>query len=134
MAAAGLTNLARPLELDVDTASELPACDVVYSANTLHIMSWRSGQRFLHLAGQALVPGGRLVIYGPFNVGGQATSDSNASFDAGLRARDAAMGVRDREAVCRVADRAGLSLTHALSMPANNQMLVFGRRREAAAR
>lgn len=127
-----LDNLPPPRELDVDAPAMLaPACDVVYSANTLHIMTWPSVERFFALTGQWLAPGGRMIVYGPFHVGGQATSKSNAHFDASLRSHGTGMGVRGREAVCRLADRCTLSLTDVVTMPANNQMLCFGRRSEA---
>lgn len=128
VAQAGLANLQTPVEVDVDHVAALPEADAIYSANTLHIMTWAQGRRLLALAGRALRPGGRLVVYGPFHVGAQPTSDSNASFDEALRARGTGMGIRSREAVCYEADANGLSLQRAVAMPANNQLLVFERR------
>ena len=125
----GGANVLPPLELDADDLRVVPPADVWFTANTLHIMSWASGQRLLDGAGRHLRPGGRLLIYGPFNVGGRYTSDSNGAFDASLRAGNSSSAIRDREAVCRRADAAGLSLERAIAMPANNQLLVFGRRR-----
>ncbi|MFK7886117.1 MAG: DUF938 domain-containing protein [Gammaproteobacteria bacterium] len=125
---ARLDNLPPTIELDVNEFVDVPDVDVIYTANTLHIMSWSSVCRLMTEAGARLPASGRLVIYGPFDVGGQPTSASNAHFDASLRARDAQMGVRGREAVCFEADRAGMSLQRVFAMPANNQMLVFERR------
>jgi SAM-dependent methyltransferase len=128
--AEGSGNVLPPLTLDADDLREAPAADVWFTANTLHIMSWPSAQRLIAGAGRHLPAGGRLLIYGPFNVGGRFTSASNREFDASLRRGDPHSGLRDREAVCRCADAAGLSLEAAMAMPANNQLLVFGRRRE----
>ena len=133
VASAPTPNLREPIELNVDAFPAVPGIDVIYSANTLHIMSWDSAQIFLREAGTRLPVGGKLMLYGPFRVGGQATSEGNARFDAMLRAEDPAMGVRDREQVCFTADRAGFSLQQARAMPANNQFLLFERRAHVAA-
>ena len=74
-----------------------------------------------------LADGGRLVIYGPFRRGGRHTSDSNAAFDAALRERDPASGVRDLEWVDGLARAAGLRLVEDRAMPANNRGLVWRR-------
>lgn len=66
-----------------------------------------------------------LAVYGPFNYGGRYTSDSNRAFDASLRARDAASGLRDQEAVVALAQQQGLLLRDDHAMPANNRTLVF---------
>ena len=124
----GPANALAPVALDADDFSGAPAADVVFTANTLHIMSWHSARRLLHGVGALLQPGGRLIVYGPFRVGGAATSASNERFDRSLRASNTLQGVRDREQVCWNADAAGLSLTSRTDMPANNQVLVFERR------
>jgi hypothetical protein len=74
-----------------------------------------------------LAPAGVLVVYGPFNYNGQFTSSSNARFDAWLKARDPASGVRDFEAVDALARAQGLVLQHDIAMPANNRSLVWQR-------
>ena len=42
-----------------------------------------------------------------------------------LRRNDPASGLRDFEAICRLAGAAGLSLVEDNPMPANNRLLVF---------
>ena len=121
-------NLRAPIELNVDAFVDVEQVDVMFSANTLHIMSWDSARQFLREAGAQLAPGGQLLVYGPFHVGGRATSESNARFDLALRSELPHMGIRHREAVCIEADRAGLSLQRVHTMPANNQLLQFERR------
>ena len=77
----------------------------------------------------ALLPaGGVFAVYGPFHYGGQPTSESNARFDALLRRRDPASGVRDGEAVRELARHERLALEEDNAMPANNRLLVFRKR------
>jgi len=84
-------------------------------------------ERFFAGVGALLEPGGVLVVYGPFNYNGQFTSASNARFDAWLKARDPASGVRDFEAVDALARAQGWVLQHDIAMPANNRSLVWQR-------
>lgn len=125
---AALPNVLPPLALDTnDTAWHDGRYDAVFSANTLHIMSWPEVELFFLGVGQVLEPGGTLVIYGPFNYNGAYTSESNARFDAWLKARDPASGVRDFEAVDALARAQGLVLQRDIAMPANNRTLVWRR-------
>jgi cyclopropane fatty-acyl-phospholipid synthase-like methyltransferase len=122
---AGLPNLPAPLLLDVDEALPALRVDAVYSANTLHIMSWPQVQRLFEALPRWLEPGGLLLVYGPFNYRGQFSSDSNARFDAMLRQDDARRGIRDFEAVDALAHAAGLSLLDDVAMPANNRCISW---------
>jgi hypothetical protein len=116
-----------PIELDVDGAWPPVDADAAFTANTCHIMSWPQVERMLEGLGR--IPSLRVFcVYGPFSYGGQHTSESNARFDAMLRARDPASGVRDIEAVVALARRCGLGMEEDNAMPANNRMLVFRRR------
>jgi cyclopropane fatty-acyl-phospholipid synthase-like methyltransferase len=133
-AEAALPNLRPPVALDVrDAQWPVPAVDAVFSANTLHIMDWNAVQALFRGVARVLVPGGVLVIYGPFNYGGRFTSGSNAAFDALLRARGAGSALRDIEAVDRLALDIGLTLVRDVAMPANNRMLVWRHVNDAAA-
>ena len=128
LADAALPNVLPPLALDAnDTAWHGGRYDAVFSANTLHIMSWPEVALFFAGVGEVLEPGGVLAVYGPFNYKGVFTSESNARFDAWLKARDPASGVRDFEAVDTLARARGLVLLQDLAMPANNRMLVWRR-------
>ena len=123
---AALPNVRAPIALDVnDSGWHGGRYDAVFSANTLHIMSWPEVERFFAGVGAVLEPGGVLVVYGPFNYNGTYTSDSNARFDAWLKQRDPASGVRDFEAVNALAQIQGLVLPQDIAMPANNRSLVW---------
>jgi cyclopropane fatty-acyl-phospholipid synthase-like methyltransferase len=113
-----------PIELDVDKDWPPVEADAVFSANTCHIMSWPQVERMFQRI--EAMPGVKtLCIYGPFSYGGKHTSESNARFDAMLRARDPASGVRDVEKIDALAERAGFSLAEDNAMPANNRLLIF---------
>jgi cyclopropane fatty-acyl-phospholipid synthase-like methyltransferase len=128
IADSGLTNVQRPLELDVRQAPwPIAATDAIFTANTLHIMDYACVEAFFQGAGRVLRAGGVLAVYGPFNYGGQYTSPSNARFDAELRARGAGSALRDFEAVDELARGIGLALLRDVAMPANNRTLVWRR-------
>jgi len=124
----GLQNVLPPLVLDAG-ADRWPVdgVDAVFTANTLHIMSWPEVESLFAGIGRILHAGGRLCIYGPFNYDGAPTSESNARFDAMLRTRDPESGIRDFEEVRRLGSRNGLELQTDHPMPANNRLLVFAK-------
>jgi cyclopropane fatty-acyl-phospholipid synthase-like methyltransferase len=125
---AALPNVLPPIELDVNQKFWHGArYDAVFSANTLHIMSWGEVERFFEGVGEVLETGGVLAVYGPFNYDGRFTSESNARFDAWLKSRDPASGVRDFEAVDGLARDRGLKLQRDIAMPANNRTLIWRR-------
>jgi SAM-dependent methyltransferase len=129
---ANVSNARAPLRLDV-TEEPWPVgrLDGMFNANMLHIAPWDVGLALLRGAERHLVPGGVLVLYGPYRIGGQHTAPSNAAFDLDLRGRDPAWGVRDLEAVVEAARERHLALVERVPMPANNQTLVFQRGQSA---
>lgn len=123
---AGLANVLPPLALDVnDSAWPNETFDAIFNANTVHIISWPAVERMFAAIGNVLAAGGYLCLYGPFNYGGAFTSESNARFDTWLKTRDPASGVRDFEAINRLAANQGMSLMQDIAMPANNRTLVW---------
>lgn len=121
-----LPNTPAPLRLDVGRdAWPDRQFDAAFSANTLHIMGWVEVEALFAGLGKVLLPNASLAIYGPFRVGGQHTSDSNISFDVGLRERAAHMGVRDLEAVDALARGIGFAQMKVNPLPANNFCVVW---------
>ncbi|WP_317932116.1 DUF938 domain-containing protein [Halioxenophilus sp. WMMB6] len=119
------SNLRPPLAFNVNGQWPALTVDGLFTANTLHIMSWASVQQFFAGLPGLLAPGALLVVYGPFNYGGQFTSDSNARFEQWLKSTDPERGIRDFEAVCELATGVGLTLLEDNPMPANNRLLVW---------
>lgn len=124
---AALPNVIAPLSLDVAGSWPVAQYDAVYSANTLHIMSWQEVGQFFSRLPAVMADDALLIVYGPFNYGGRFTSDSNAEFDASLRAAVPHRGIRDFEAVDNLAQAAGLRLLKDHAMPANNRCVVWQR-------
>ena len=123
---ADLGNVMAPLSLDVQHAEiDSLAYDGVYSANTAHIMSYAAVVDMFSKVGEALCPDGVFCLYGPFLLQGEFTSPSNAQFDAGLRARDPAMGIRDLDALDKLATSSGLQRSSIYALPANNMLAVW---------
>lgn len=129
LAEAALPNTPPPLPLDVSTGPWLHRrFDAVFTANTLHIMGWEEVEALFAGLNRSLTEAATVIAYGPFNYRGEFTSDSNREFDASLRARDRRMGIRDYEAVDRLAREIGLVSVADQAMPANNRLLVWRRR------
>lgn len=123
-------NLQPPLALDAMDEKTWPDArfDAVFCANMIHISPWAATEGLMRLAGQTLRrPGGLLALYGPFLEADQPLAPSNAAFDASLKGRDPAWGLRDRDAVTTLARAHGLTLTRRVAMPANNLMMLFRR-------
>ena len=124
---AALSNIKAPLPLDVAGIWPTERYDAIYSANTLHIMSWDEVEQMFARLPQVMTDDAIVVVYGPFNYEGRFTSESNAAFDASLRGAVPHRGIRDFEAVDILARRAGLQLIEDRAMPANNRCLVWQR-------
>jgi cyclopropane fatty-acyl-phospholipid synthase-like methyltransferase len=121
-----LSNVLPPLVLDVD-AGEWPVerVDAVFTANTLHIVSWSSVENMFAGVARVLNDHGLFCAYGPFSYDGRHTSESNAGFDLALRGRNSHSGIRDFAQVCELAAGNDLSLQDDHAMPANNRLLVY---------
>jgi cyclopropane fatty-acyl-phospholipid synthase-like methyltransferase len=122
---AKLTNAPPPIELDVGGTWPAGQFDALFSANTLHIMSWERVRALFARMPAVLTDEAVVAVYGPFNYDGRYTSDSNAAFDRWLKEQGGHMGVRDFEEVDALARAAGLTLVQDCAMPANNRTLIW---------
>lgn len=127
---AGLANVDPPIVLDV-MAPQWPGVparlDLVFCANLLHIAPWAVCAALMQGAARHAGPAARLVLYGPYRVDGEPLAPGNVAFDADLRARDPAWGLRRLADVVAAADAAGWRFVERVAMPANNLLLVFDR-------
>jgi SAM-dependent methyltransferase len=101
--------------------------DLVLCCNMIHIAPWAAAEGLVAGAGRVLPPGGTLLLYGPFRRQGVPTAPSNEAFDADLRARNPAWGLRDLEAVDALARPAGFTAPEITEMPANNLCVAWRR-------
>jgi cyclopropane fatty-acyl-phospholipid synthase-like methyltransferase len=122
---AELPNLQGPFLLDVTGEWPEFRVDAIFSANTVHIMSWPMVEAMFTGIGDVLQTGGKFCLYGPFMYAGQHTSESNAQFDDWLKARDPLSGVRDTLDLDQIAKTNGLELAADHEMPVNNRLRVW---------
>jgi hypothetical protein len=132
-AQAGVANVRAPVMLDVlaphwpNGEMEFTASfNALFCANMLHISPWTTCAALMQGAARYLAPHGKLIVYGPFLERGVPTSPGNLGFDASLRQRNPAWGIRELGDVAQQAALAGLALSQRIEMPANNLLLVFG--------
>lgn len=124
-----LANVRPPLTLDAAAESwPIAAADAIICINMIHISPWTSAQGLMRGAARILPQGAPLCLYGPYRRDGVATAASNEEFDASLKARHPAWGLRRLEDVAALAATHGLSLTRVAEMPANNLTVVFRKR------
>ncbi len=133
IADSGLANVREPILLDVEQAGDVDGeYDGVFSANTAHIMSIGTTRCMFDVVARLLSPGGVFCLYGPFNLDGQFTSQSNERFDQSLHRQDPAMGIRDLEELDGFAGRSAMRRERLYAMPANNLIVVWRRNGVAA--
>lgn len=128
LAKAKTDNIRGPFQYEVgkDNFPRVPY-DVVFTANTFHIMSWKQCKTLMKELGTRLREGSQVIIYGPFNYNGEFTSESNANFNVWLKERNPESGIRAFEDVNANMIKNGFSLYKDYEMPANNRILVFTR-------
>jgi cyclopropane fatty-acyl-phospholipid synthase-like methyltransferase len=126
--AEAVANVLPPLDLDAASGTwPVDRADAIIAINMIHISPWQATEGLLRGAGRCLPAGGLLFLYGPFRREGHPFAQTNLDFDASLRARDPAWGIRRLEDVANLAGQSGLILTSVIEMPANNLSVVFRR-------
>lgn len=122
---ARLPNLLPPIELDVSMHWPVSHADAIICINMAHISPWEATLGLLRGAGQLLPEGCPLYLYGPFLQKDVLTAKSNENFDASLKSRNPAWGLRCLEKVTAAAQELGLQLQTVINMPANNLSVIF---------
>ena len=124
--AEGVANIRPALELDASAWPwPIAAADALLCVNMIHIAPWSACLGLLRGARAILPPGAPLILYGPFLRAGVVTAPGNLDFNASLRERDPAWGIRALEDVAAAAE--GFMIDRVFEMPANNLTVVFRR-------
>ena len=124
--AQGVRTIQPAIELDVRrTPWPIRRADAIVCINLIHIAPWAAAEGLFAGAAGVLPQGAPLLLYGPFKRAGQHTSESNARFDASLRASDPSWGVRDLDDVDALAAAYGLQPREVVEMPANNLLVAY---------
>lgn len=124
----GLANLRTPLALDArEDDWPIDAADAILCINMIHISPWSATEGLFKGAARLLPSNAPLFLYGPYRRQGVETAPSNIEFEAWLKAKDPAFGLRDLEAVVGCALRNGFLEPAVIDMPANNLSVIFRR-------
>lgn len=125
---AGLANLRDPIALDaLESDWPIAAADAILCINMAHIAPWQATLGLLDCAVRILPAGALLIFYGPWIAKDVPTAPSNLDFDAQLRARNPAWGIRATKDLARQAELRGFGPIERRAMPANNFMLLLRR-------
>ncbi len=121
-----LPNVAKALPLDTTAPWPIAAADAILCCNMIHIAPWEATLGLMQGAAATLPSGAPLILYGPYIRQGIETAASNLAFDADLRARNPAWGIRSLEDVSRAATE--FDAPQVVEMPANNVCLIYRRK------
>jgi hypothetical protein len=124
-----LPNLRPPAVLDVTQRPwAMTTADAVICINMIHIAPWAATEALFAGTAAILPVGGLVITYGPYAFDGDHGAESNRTFDASLRARNPAWGVRDVRDIDACAAACGFAELGRFSMPANNHVLAYRKR------
>ncbi|WP_296706161.1 DUF938 domain-containing protein [Rhodoblastus sp.] len=130
-AAAGNTNIADPIRIDLTDPSTFPdpkakLYDAIFVINIFQVAPVAIAEGIARLGASVLKPDGFIAIYGPFKVDGGYTTPSNADFDKEiLAAKVPEWGLKDVRDLEKAAAPFGIRLDRRLDLPANNFILLF---------
>ncbi len=120
-------NLIAPVDLTINAHTKWPQTTFgsIFTANTVHIMSWQEVEIMFKGVGQLLLSGGLFIQYGPIKIAGKFTSESNQKFEQWLKLQGEHMGIRDLNELENLGINSQLNLKEQIPMPANNFILVW---------
>ena len=122
---AGHKNTPTPIILDVCEQWPDTKYDAAFAANVAHIMHWHEIEAMFANLKNALVKNANFCLYGPFNINGEYTSESNRDFDQWLKNRDPQSCIRDKDELDRLAQKNSFNLYQDWEMPCNNRILCW---------
>ncbi|MEL7256976.1 MAG: DUF938 domain-containing protein [Pseudomonadota bacterium] len=129
----GLGNIQPSVHLDATLAgwhADHKQNALILLVNLLHLISTPKARVLIQETAEALAPGGRFILYGPFLRDGSATSEGDRRFHASLQAQDPEIGYKNDIDVVAWVKTAGLQVLAIEDMPANNLAFVTERPKE----
>jgi len=128
-------NIADPAHLDLTDPetwfnSGMPnSFSAIFCINIFQVAPISIADGMMRCAAHLLDDDGILMIYGPFQVEGAFTTDSNKEFHEKLSSAGVSeWGLKDVTDLKKAAADHGLELKEQIDMPANNFTLVFGKK------
>jgi hypothetical protein len=122
----GLENIKPAIRLNTQMHPwPIEKADALININMIHISPWESCENLFLGAQSLLSKGAPFFLYGPFLVEGKTTAESNVTFDQGLRHRNKKWGIRELDAVKKLAETHDFETEEVVEMPANNLTVVF---------
>jgi len=126
-------NIKMPKPLDIDvTKSPWPISSkllhnlqVIISINMIHIAPWECTESLFKESGKLLNYEKFFILYGPFKIKDNHSSESNELFDKSLKSQNDDWGVRNLEDVNKEAIINGFQQIQIIKMPANNLTLIY---------
>ena len=121
----------QPLELDVEKIPwKIPltiahSLQGIVSINMIHVAEWACTVALFRESGKLLNKGQFLILYGPFKICNNHTSESNYFFDNSLKKQNELWGIKNLEEVCLESKKNSFSQEDIISMPANNFSIIY---------
>ena len=118
-----------PDAIELDVCSHWPQQNYqgAFAANVAHIMHWHEIEALFSGLDHVLTSSAVFCLYGPFNIDGKYTSESNRRFDQWLKNRDPESCIRDRKNLDQLALKNNFQASTEFDMPANNKILSWRR-------
>merc|ERR1712176_1189026 len=125
-----------PMVLDLNEALHIydtknVKYDMIFAVNVFHCVSFECWQRFIRHSFYNLLnfdnSNRMLLLYGPFNIDGEYTSESNKEFDTFMKETGGNKDyyLKDITEMECTANEYSMELTETIPMPSNNFCFVF---------
>ena len=131
----GNENIADPVHLDLTdpetwfNPGPAKSFSAIFCINIFQVAPISIADGMMQCAEHLLNDDGFLLIYGPFQIEGGFTTDSNKEFHETLSSAGVSeWGLKDIADLKKAAEKHGLELKEQIDMPANNFSLIFGRK------
>lgn len=128
-------NIADPVHLDLTdpqtwfNPGSPGSFSAIFCINIFQVAPISIADGMMECASYLLDETGILLIYGPFQMEGTFTTDSNREFHDTLSSAGVSeWGLKDVADLKKAAENHGLELKEQIDMPANNFSLIFGRK------